>query len=70
MIFGAIVDLFPLHNDSFISAPHTNDRLTEWLLANTQPHDIFLTDILLSHPILFAGRKIYLGNTLFAWSAG
>ena len=69
-IFGAIVDLFPLHNDTFISVPYANDRLTTWLLESTKPHDIFLTDILLSHPILFTGRKIYLGNTLFAWTAG
>lgn len=70
MIFGGIIDLFPVRNDFTLRVPHENDRLTTWLLANTKPSDIFLTQTLLSHPILFAGRKIYLGHTLFAWTAG
>ncbi|MEO7660211.1 MAG: hypothetical protein ABIV48_11405, partial [Pyrinomonadaceae bacterium] len=70
LTLGAVIDLFPLHNDGFVAVPYENDRLTEWLLNNTQPGDIFLTDTLLSHPILFTGRKIFLGNTLFAWTAG
>jgi hypothetical protein len=31
---------------------------------------VFLSHNLLTHPILFSGRKLFLGNTLFAWSAG
>jgi hypothetical protein len=69
-IFGGVVDLFPLHNDQFLVVPFKNDRLTEWLLANTKPSDVFLSQTLLTHPILFTGRKLFLGNTLFAWSAG
>ena len=70
MTFGAVIDLFPLRNDKFVSVPYDNDRLTKWLTENTKPNDLFLTDTLLSHPILFTGHKIYLGNTLFAWTAG
>jgi hypothetical protein len=69
-IFGGIVDLFPLHNDPALVVPYKNDRLSDWLVANTKPSDVFLTDLLLTHPILFTGRKIFLGYTLFAWSAG
>jgi hypothetical protein len=69
-IFGGIVDLFPLHNDPGLSVPYNNDRLTNWLMENTKPSDVFLSGTLLTHPILFTGRKIFLGNTLFAWSAG
>jgi len=69
-IFGGIVDLFPLHNDPALVVPYKNDRLSDWLLANTKPSDVFLTDLLLTHPILFTGRKIFLGYTLFAWTAG
>jgi hypothetical protein len=68
-VFGGVVDLFPLHNDPMLAVPYKNDRLSEWLLTNTQPSDIFLTHTLLTHPILFTGRKIYLGYTLFAWTA-
>jgi hypothetical protein len=53
-----------------LAVPYKNDRLSQWVLANTQPSDIFLTHTLLTHPILFTGRKIYLGYTLFAWTAG
>jgi hypothetical protein len=69
-IFGGIVDLFPLHNDPALSVPYKNDHLTNWLMENTKPSDVFLSGTLLTHPILFTGRKIFLGNTLFAWSAG
>ncbi len=70
MSFGALIDLFPVRNDALVTVPHRDDRLTDWLLKNTQPNDLFLTDTLLSHPILFTGRKVFLGNTLFAWTAG
>ena len=70
MVFGGIIDLFPLHNDPMLAVPYQNDRLTQWLLANTKPSDVFLTHTLLTHPILFSGRKIYLGYSLFAWTAG
>lgn len=70
MSFGAILDLFPLQNDAVITIPHQNDRLTNWVLQNTQPSDVFLTHSFLAHPILFSGRKVFLGYTLFAWTAG
>jgi hypothetical protein len=69
-IFGGIVDLFPLHNDPVLTVPFRDDRLMQWLLVNTKPSDVFLSHNLLTHPILFSGRKLFLGNTLFAWSAG
>ena len=70
MIFGSIVDLFPVINDAKLVLPYEKDRLTAWLLVNTKPTDVFLTQNLLTHPILFTGRKIFMGNTLFAWTAG
>ena len=70
MVLGAVIDLAPVRNDAFVTVPYQNDRLTEWLFENTSHNDIFLSDALLSHPILFTGRKIFLGNTLFAWTAG
>lgn len=69
-IAEGVIDLFPVHNDPVLVVPYENDRLTEWLTSNTKPSDIFLTQTLLTHPILFTGRKIFLGYTLFAWTAG
>jgi hypothetical protein len=50
--------------------PYKNDRLTDWVFNYTRPTDVFLTQTVLTHPILFAGRRVYLGYTLFAWTAG
>jgi len=69
-VFGGVVDLFPLHNDPMLAVPYQNDRLSQWLLTSTKPSDVFLTHQYLTHQILFTGRKIYLGYTLFAWTAG
>jgi hypothetical protein len=69
-VCGGVIDLFPLHNDPMLAVPYQNDRLCQWLVANTKPSDVFLTHQVLTHPILFTGRKIYLGYTLFAWTAG
>lgn len=69
-IFGSVIDLFPLHNDSWINVPYKNDRLTDWVFENTNPKDVFLSERLISHPILFAGRKVFLGHTTFIWTAG
>ena len=69
-VLGGVIDLFPLHNDPMLAVPYKNDRLSVWLMTNTQRTDVFLTHELLTHPILFTGRKIYLGYTLFAWTAG
>jgi hypothetical protein len=65
-----VINLFPVRNDSILVAPYRGDALTNWVLLNTEPTDIFLTQTLLTHPILFSGRRIYLGYTLFAWTAG
>jgi hypothetical protein len=69
-VLGGFIDLFPVHNDLALSVAYENDRLGKWLLTDTRPADVFLTHTLLTHQILFAGRKIFLGYTLFAWSAG
>ena len=66
---GAI-NLFPFRNDPELVVPYKNDQLTMWLLNNTKPSDVFLTQNLLTHPIFFTGRKVFLGNTLFPWTAG
>jgi hypothetical protein len=66
---GAAIDLMPLQRDSMIKVP-ANDRLTRWLLENTAPNSVFISDRLLSHPIIFTGRRAFLGNTYFLWTAG
>lgn len=70
MILSSVIDFFPVYHDPDVVLPYEDDRLTVWVSENTKPTDIFLTQTLLSHPILFAGRRVFLANTLFAWTAG
>lgn len=70
MIFTSIIEFFPVYHDPDVVLTYEKDRLANWLLTNTKPDDIFLTQTLLSHQILFTGRRVFLANTLFAWTAG
>lgn len=67
---GSLIDIMTLKNDGFVKIKVEDDRLTDWINGSTDPRDIFLTDRLLSHQILFAGRRLFLGNPLFPWAAG
>lgn len=67
---GGIIDLMPFRNGFMVGVPYRDDRLVDWVKRSTDPHDVFLTDIYVTHPILTAGRTLYLGWTYYAWSAG
>src|SRR6266481_983512 len=62
ILAGGIIDLFPFHNSSYVEMNYERDDLVRWLVKNTKANDIFLTDRFLSHPILLAGRRIFLGS--------
>lgn len=47
-----------------------DDPLLTWAKAKTAPKEIFLTDWFGVHPLLLAGRSIFLGWPYFGWSAG
>jgi sugar lactone lactonase YvrE len=66
---GAI-DLFPIYNRHLAEFPYHNDPLMKWVMSETKANKAFLTDKLMYHPILYAGRKLFCGYTLFAWGAG
>ena len=67
---GGLIDLMPIKNAGAVSIRLQGDRLYDWLLAETKPDAVFLTDLYVTHPILLAGRKIYYGWPYYAWSAG
>jgi DNA-binding beta-propeller fold protein YncE len=67
---GGIIDLFPLHNGYWNAVTYRNDPLIEWLMKQTKPRDIFLTDRFVNHPILMAGRRVFYGWPYYGWSAG
>jgi len=71
MIFGGIIDFFPLYNDGKVSIPdYENSKESMWILKNTDPNAIFLNTTYLYNPASLVGRKIFFGWPYFAWSQG
>src|ERR1041384_203654 len=70
VIAAGAIDLFRIHNDNWVDIPFRNNALSNWLLQNTQPSDVFLTEKFVHHPILMNGRRIYYGWSYFPWSMG
>lgn len=65
-----VLDIFPFVNDTTVDLAMEHDQLLDWVLNKTNPRDVFLTDTVVSHPILMAGRKIFRGHDYYAWGAG
>ena len=49
---------------------NTNSPVTEWILKNTEPDDVFLTPEWSMNRFLLTGRAMYYGWPYYAWSAG
>ena len=67
---GGIIDLIPVANDQPQQLTMRGDRLYEWVRDETDSGSVFLTDLYIHHPILRAGRKIYLGWPAYPYSMG
>lgn len=67
---GGAIEWFRIHNDTIVDVPFEQNRLSDWLQANTSPKDLFLTDRFVIHPIMLNGRRIFYGWPYFAWSMG
>jgi hypothetical protein len=67
---GGIIDLMPFKNGNQVGVPYRDDPLAAWVRSDTEPGDVFLTDIVVTSPILLNGRFLYLGWPYYAWSAG
>ena len=48
----------------------TDSELTEWIMENTSPDDVFLTPQWSMNRFFLAGRPAYYGHAYYAWSAG
>lgn len=71
MIFGGIIDFFPILNDGkIVIADYKIDKRATWILNNTPANSTFLNTTFLYDPASLAGRKIFLGWPYFAWSQG
>jgi hypothetical protein len=67
---GGAIEWFRIHNDTVVDVPFRQNRLSDWLQANTSSKDVFLTDRVVIHPILLNGRRIFYGWPYFGWSMG
>lgn len=71
LILSGVIDFFPLINASkhtFTDAP--KNELVDWFLKQTEPDAVILNSSAVYHPASLAGRKIFLGWPMFAWSLG
>ncbi len=67
---GGIIEFVRIYNDNVVEVPFSGGRLYDWLYAETEPEDIFLSPKFVHHPILLAGRRIFYGSAYFGWSMG
>ena len=51
-------------------AVNTNSPVSEWIMKNTEPDDVFLTPAWSMNRFLLTGRPMYYGWPYYAWSAG
>ena len=51
-------------------AVNTNSPVSEWIMKNTEPDDVFLTPTWSMNRFLLTGRPMYYGWPYYAWSAG
>ncbi|MFZ0918082.1 MAG: 6-bladed beta-propeller, partial [Candidatus Udaeobacter sp.] len=70
IIPGGLIEFLPIHNTYWGEVVYKNDPLIEWLMKQTKPRDIFLTDRFVTHPILMAGRRVFYGWPYYSWGAG
>ncbi|HEV3098465.1 MAG TPA: NHL repeat-containing protein [Candidatus Udaeobacter sp.] len=70
IIPGGLIEFLPIHNTYWSEVAYKNDPLVEWLMKETKPREIFLTDRFVSHPILMAGRRVFYGWPYYSWGAG
>jgi len=70
VLTGGLIDIVPVTKDGKVAYAESGDRLYDWLVSQTKPSDVFLSDIYIFHPILLAGRRLYFGYPTFPWSAG
>jgi hypothetical protein len=67
---GGVIEFMPIKNQGTLEFAMEGDPLFEWVRDETDRQAVFLSNIYVVHPITLAGRRLYLGWTYYAWSAG
>ncbi|HEY5466093.1 MAG TPA: hypothetical protein VIL27_03575, partial [Clostridia bacterium] len=58
------------NSNRFAVAMDLDSPVTEWIMANTAPNAVFLTDTYAFDEFFYSGRMAYYGHPYYAWSAG
>ncbi|MFH1017808.1 MAG: hypothetical protein V1798_06445 [Pseudomonadota bacterium] len=61
MTFTGAADFLVLKNDFVRDFSPSNDPVARWITQNTRTDDVFLTNPTPLHPVLLAGRRMFLG---------
>lgn len=71
IVTGGLIDLMPIKNSDdptfYIKYKYYDNKLLDWVKGNTDPKAIFLSDKLINHEILLAGRRLFYGDPYYAW---
>jgi len=71
LILSGVIDLFPILNDSYVTAIDIpNNEMATFIKTKTPRDSTFLNGSFLYDSASIAGRSIYLGWPYFSWSAG
>lgn len=71
LIFGGIIDFFPVKNDTYFSVPDVKANPDAAYIVSHTPKDaVVLNSTWFYHPASIAGRFIYNGYSYFTWSFG
>lgn len=68
---SGFLSLLVVKNDVYAKIPdYPNSNFMQWLIKNTNPHDLFLTNGDIYDPVNLAGRQTFLGKEYYVWAYG
>ncbi len=71
LTFSGLIDAFPVINDrQLVVADYQQQPLANWILTETKPAAVFVSNVYLYNPASLVGRKTFLDYGYFAWSLG
>lgn len=68
---SGIADVFPVINNHFLyQNDYPQSKTQQWIMSNTPPNTVFLSNDYIFNPATTVGRKLFLDYGYFNWSMG
>ncbi|MEO8581255.1 MAG: hypothetical protein ABI425_01605 [Patescibacteria group bacterium] len=68
---SGIADVFPIMNNHFLyQDDYQRSPIQQWIMKNTPPNTVFLSNEFIFNPASIVGRKLFLDYGYFNWSMG